>query len=870
MNATLKRDDEPIEGNLRRLARGGLALFFLMAATLGAVQLLLGQQIHQLEQESVESERLIGNASKAMAGLYERQARVSRAASVEGLDTLGPHAPLAAAFTASIAGLDASMPSADTQALQETSGLFLETDQALFDAAKDRLKLETSFGQRLEEVGSGLRTLIEEARGVAGIARLNFVLLLVQLERNPKNTPLVRDVVMGESRVQQEAVAGAVQQILTLGMLGGKIGLAPNNDAVNSIAANEIAQTVAETRLQLLELGRLTVGRDVLAKRVASVSAKYEQAVSQITDETRPESLISLRRRWFEQNQQAEKLQRQSGQVADVVAAKFDAIEARVQQRTTSASARAQWVIWAGRGVTLLLLAFGVAMLVAGRKRIGNSVEALQDKNQQLERLGAELFEMNKNLEGLVETRTLELANRERAMRLVLESTGDGLITLDLEGKISGDTSRAVREWLGEPRPGMPIAEFLFGDSAASAAAFAGAFEQLAADFLPFEVSAEQMPARLRRGDQWLGLSYRQVLRDGVFAAVLMVIQDITSRVEAERFERDQREFQAIVRNLLRDPAGFRAFHQESVDLIERLTSAESPNALRRDLHTLKGNSAVFGLQSVAALCHQLEEKIDEQAGRLTGAQLAELAESWTNLTQRLEEFSFENQDEMHVHRGDLEGLVAMLHANQSNERILSLVQTWPEPRIEREFERLKDQALRLGERLGKPMQVEMVHNDLRMPKRFRSFWSSLVHAVRNALLHGIELPAQRQAAGKPSAGRLQLSAKQEGADTVIVIRDDGRGIDWEALSQTATRLGLPSQTHAQLVDALFAVGVSTASEVTDLAGRGVGMAAIKSEVDALNGSISVESPAKGGTTLHIRFRRSSAARSMVPPEVAA
>lgn len=131
-------------------------------------------------------------------------------------------------------------------------------------------------------------------------------------------------------------------------------------------------------------------------------------------------------------------------------------------------------------------------------------------------------------------------------------------------------------------------------------------------------------------------------------------------------------------------------------------------------------------------------------------------------------------------------------------------------------------------------------------------------HLLRNAVAHGIEDPAARREAGKPETGRIVIALAREGGETVIRVRDDGRGIDLERLQRTAIERGL-LEPDADLGDEALAhfileSGLSTAEEVTQLSGRGVGMDVVNSEVRQLGGSLDIETVAGAGTTFTLRL----------------
>ena len=133
-----------------------------------------------------------------------------------------------------------------------------------------------------------------------------------------------------------------------------------------------------------------------------------------------------------------------------------------------------------------------------------------------------------------------------------------------------------------------------------------------------------------------------------------------------------------------------------------------------------------------------------------------------------------------------------------------------------------------------------------------------LMHLVRNSLDHGIEIPAERIAAGKPAAGRLGVNAYHEGGAIVIEVSDDGRGLRRDRILAKAIERGLlpegAAPSDAEVWQLIFAPGFSTADKVTDLSGRGVGMDVVKRNIEALRGQISLVSREGCGTTTQIRL----------------
>lgn len=164
-----------------------------------------------------------------------------------------------------------------------------------------------------------------------------------------------------------------------------------------------------------------------------------------------------------------------------------------------------------------------------------------------------------------------------------------------------------------------------------------------------------------------------------------------------------------------------------------------------------------------------------------------------------------------------------------------------------------------LASSLGKDVDFEAQGGDTELDKTvIDRLKDPLVHLLRNSLDHGVELPAERLAAGKPARGRIILAASHSGGNVVITIRDDGRGIDPAAVRQKAIERGLIAPdaevSEKELYDCIFMPGFSTATRVSDVSGRGVGMDVVKRNIEALRGTVEVQSALGQGTTVTINL----------------
>jgi len=166
-------------------------------------------------------------------------------------------------------------------------------------------------------------------------------------------------------------------------------------------------------------------------------------------------------------------------------------------------------------------------------------------------------------------------------------------------------------------------------------------------------------------------------------------------------------------------------------------------------------------------------------------------------------------------------------------------------------FRRFTRYVRDLSRERGQPIELLIEGGETAVDRAIISrLFEPLVHVVRNSVAHGIESPAERTSAGKPTRAQILLSARMREGRVIVCIADDGRGLDMEAIAAKAKGLGIDTSklTHKDIQRLIFRAGFSTASVVTNLAGRGVGLDVVASVVQDLGGSIDVRSAAGRGT----------------------
>ncbi len=231
--------------------------------------------------------------------------------------------------------------------------------------------------------------------------------------------------------------------------------------------------------------------------------------------------------------------------------------------------------------------------------------------------------------------------------------------------------------------------------------------------------------------------------------------------------------------------------------------------------------------------------------------QLVDLVGELVTVQARLSEVAARSDDpEVQSVSEEVERLMSALRENSMTLRMLPIRGT---------FERFRRLVHDLTRELGKQVELEIEGAETELDKTvIEQLADPLMHLVRNSMDHGIETAGTRAAAGKRETATIRLFARHAGGSVLVGVQDDGAGIDAEAVRQRAIERGLAAPetalTESQIYAFIFQPGFSTAKQVTDLSGRGVGMDVVRQRVESLRGSIEVTSRRGEGTTVTLRL----------------
>jgi len=502
--------------------------------------------------------------------------------------------------------------------------------------------------------------------------------------------------------------------------------------------------------------------------------------------------------------------------------------------------------------------------VVTGTKTIGEVVVGLRTRDVEAKAATLTTYAALFSLAGIVVAVLVVLmlveriARRNREMTALLDNVEQGFVSIGPEGTLALERSAMATGMLGSYRPGQKLWEALAPLDPNAACWLELGWTGIQERALPMELLFDQLPKDLTVGDRVYRIDYKPSLVDDVVGNTLVVITEATADRARARAEAAERDLLRMIEKLTKDRAGFAEFIADTDALATRISAAVGQpitDELKRDLHTLKGNCGVFGLSSLADQCHQLETHFADEL-EVEAVATGKLLAAWAELKNKLETvFGNGASTDLDVRGEDVAGLRAALVRGDST-AALAQVQSWSLERVRPRLERFAEQARSVADKLGKPdLEVTIIDDGVRLcPLRVRELWASFGHVVRNAVDHGIEAPEDRIAAGKPARGRITLAAQRRGDAVVIELRDDGRGIAWDAVRAKADAAGLASATHEDLVAAILSDGMTTRDEVSEVSGRGVGLAALRVAVATAGGTIAVVSEAGHGTTFSIEL----------------
>ena len=450
---------------------------------------------------------------------------------------------------------------------------------------------------------------------------------------------------------------------------------------------------------------------------------------------------------------------------------------------------------------------------------------------------------------------------RHKAIRTILDNVPYGLLMCDHDARVLDGYSKSCAQFFADASEaaGKPLGQLL-GLDGRTRGQFEGCYSQVIADCLPEEVSVGQLPSRLHVGNRHVSID-ASVIRgdDGSVASVLMTLLDVSKLIAAEREVERMRGVLSVMRYRKSFGDWVREFDRVLVRLDAAKPDADFEVWARRELHTAKGVYGQFGLTDLAREIHEAEDqpsitkdviaKVRANVHRL----LRENAPFWGTFGDVA---SFTVADTM-LSRLE-QGLASATSLEHARSIVAASVSEMRAKTVGELLGPVHESCSQHAARRGKLVEVEVDGVDIPCPPALVPVFATIPHLYRNAIDHGIEEPDRR--GDKAARATIRIEARRSATTFALSVSDDGRGIDADRVAEAAVKNGQMSaerirqMTPRERLNLIFLSGVSTSDAVSDTSGRGVGMGAVRAAVEALGGTIEVESSPGHGSRMILRF----------------
>ncbi len=539
--------------------------------------------------------------------------------------------------------------------------------------------------------------------------------------------------------------------------------------------------------------------------------------------------------------------------------------------------------------------------LVSAARRLGKGDHSVRVRTKRRDEIGrlAQVFDtMSK---AIVERETnLEMARR--SLRELFDNMRQAIVAFGPDGKIENEASRQAVTLFGElASAGTPIEDLLYGNNVTQIEY--DALEQWVT--VAFDCGVQDWPdlvelapkelwiTRANGERKYLRLEFRPVVSDNRIVRIMLLATDETElKILANQVRTQEQDHARQIAGMRRMIAGgghvFVRFIELANERVQRcreiLQSGDElkpsdVDEMMQHVHTIKGESRAFDLKRLADAAMTLEDELASVQARARsegGLAIATNSVAWRArlmqvsdaLTDAQETFVAASPigrrilDQVTVSRTDIARLEQLLGGK--NDEASAIVQRLAARPFGEIVASLVDRVPGWAESTGKRANLDVEGREVMIPPDLARVLPGVVtHLVRNAIAHGIESPSERVHANKPELGTIRAICMGDGSVPIVVVEDDGRGVDFDSL---ASRAGLSSTNMMAARELLFAPGVSTISDATELAGRGMGLSAVRAELGKLGWVIDIDASRRAGTAFVIR--PGSKSDQAIPPSI--
>ena len=505
----------------------------------------------------------------------------------------------------------------------------------------------------------------------------------------------------------------------------------------------------------------------------------------------------------------------------------------------------------------------------------GKMAHSLRENIAVSAKLHEDIRDLNTNLEQKIEEKTKNVIT-------LLDNAGQGFLRFNSELIVDNEYSKECIKLLGDNLGGQNISNVLFQNSNKKTF-FESTIKDAMVESEPIVRNSliSLLPNEIILNRRALKLEFKILDTYNVMA----IITNISAQKKLEKKVKEEQSRLKMVVEIVSESDIFydtkddyEEFIKSYRDLVKtNKTSLNNINEIYRVVHTFKGAFSQLYMQNVVNFLHQLENKISAMIKEHvhTNEMLLELLDSCDfresldkeldTIREILGDDFVNSQNYLKINYKEIKTLqkkIFSVFKEQNNitpetEEIITQVSSLSDQKLINVLKPYGNVVKQLSQKLEKEVyDLEIIGSEnVMVAEKCKPFFKSLIHVFRNSVDHGIESPDVRVEHDKDEIGTISCNFEENKQDITIVISDDGAGIDKEKVVQKAIQMGIITHgiakelSEQEIYQLIFHEQFSLKEEISEISGRGVGMNAVKSEIDKLNGTITIKSEKGKGTT---------------------
>jgi len=501
----------------------------------------------------------------------------------------------------------------------------------------------------------------------------------------------------------------------------------------------------------------------------------------------------------------------------------------------------------------------------------GKMAESLNENIAVSAKLHEEIYELNTSLEARIEERTKKISS-------LLDNADQGFLSFSTDLIIDFEYSKECKKIFKKDIAGVSIGELLYPQEKEKREFFETTLSSLFAETNGLKIKniLSLLQSEFRINKKAIHVKYKLIEKN----RFMLIFTDITANKILERKINKEKDTLKMIVSVISDSDeffelidDFKEFYENKLTYVDKTkTPLHNTTVLYRMIHTFKGLFLQKDMKSLSQNLHQFENSLSEllTSQNNTNDTLTIILKdaefkAWLDveldiIKQILGDELFDKKGKIVVKEStiskienELSKITKKSGLTSEYKNVLTDIKNLKNKPLYTMFNSYVKLVSQLSNQLGKSIYAldVIVNKDILVKDEIKPFVKSLVHIFRNCVDHGIESMDERYENGKDEIGTITCSIKENDDTLSIIIADDGKGIDIKQIKQKAQSLGIDTtkMTDKEILYLIFEDKLSTSNELSTISGRGIGMSAVKEELENLNGKINISTQLGVGTT---------------------